>query len=499
MELQFHYMKVNLNGIKNKTKVKTHKNIKKYPVKPEIVILAGTDTQIDKFRIPEVKIRFNKGRLFDYGKITSSKDADVIFRKINGNMIQTQEMGTFLYLNRANKVLGYYKHTIGGTAGTIFDIKLIMSGAVKCLAHGIIASHNHPSGNLLPSDADKRLTKQLKAAAEVHDINLLDHIIVCKHGYTSFGDEGLLGLNGLNETKTTNKMITKNNYFEEIKKYNLSDLPEAIQQNHEFMVENREFIGQDKEIDEFVDFYLQILNQYPLPETKAQKPEKVKKEKAPRVKKMKPVKPPRVKKEKLVKPPRVKKEKPVKVPKVDNSNKVAHFDDDMKIIRRFKTMLGKTKAVKLVLNLYKAIEKAITEERITKKNSTFHAMITEIQENLNKGLKQAKENNLSKIKFEIGKGSERIMEICKLEKIYDSVKLIKRYISLQGNETKEKAKTLLNLVCKALLKFPEIKYGMELEQIKVQLGNYINGKDFEINPPVELHGLFGRHNSKKKR
>ena len=194
--------------------------MKRYKVQPEIVLLAGTNPEIARFRIPEVKIRFNRGRMFEEESITSSKSVYNILKKIAGNMIQTQEMGLFLYLNRANKVLGYYRHTIGGTAGTIFDIKLILAGAVKCLAHGIIACHNHPSGNIQPSDADKRLTKQLKAATEVHDINLLDHIIIAKNGYFSFSDEGLNGLQGLNGLSGTD-LFTRENYIAEVKKIGL--------------------------------------------------------------------------------------------------------------------------------------------------------------------------------------------------------------------------------------------------------------------------------------
>ena len=480
---------------------KRFKKLKKYAIKPEIVILAGTDTQIEKFRIPEVKIRFNKGRLFDYGKITSSKDAYTILKKITGNMVQTQEMGTFLYLNRANKVLGFYKHTIGGTAGTIFDIKLIMSGAVKCLAHGIIASHNHPSGNLQPSDADKRLTKQLKSAAEVHDINLLDHIIVTKNGYTSFGDEGLLGLNGLqgNTTLKGTNMITKSNYFDEIKNIKISEFTPGMKESHDFMMENREFVGNDPDVDSLADYYIQNLNlwlglhpEYAGKELKQKVERKSRTEKKARNKKVKPPRPPKA--------PRKKKEKPPKVKKVDDTPRVAHFDDDMKIIRRFAPMLGKTKPIRFVVNLYKTIQKAITEERVTKKNSTFHAMITELQGKLVSAINNAKSAKADFIRFEIKdtEFAERIKKIVKLEKVFDSVKLIKRYISLQGNETKEKAKKLHNEVSKALLNTPYIKYTEELTVVKRQLDDYIKGKDLEINPPVELHGLFGLIGQKKK-
>lgn len=454
--------------------------MKKYPIKPEIIVLAGT-AEVEKFRIPEVKVRFNRGRLFDNEKVTSSKDGYDILKRLAGSMIQTQEMGLFLYLNRANKLIGYYKHTIGGTAGTVFDIKLIMAGAVKCLAHGIIACHNHPSGNLQPSDADIRLTKQLKKAAEVHDINLLDHIIITKEGYKSFADEGYL--NGLTGLKGVSNMITRENYNQEIKNVKISDLPETLQDSHKFMLEYADLYGQDKDIDEMIDLYLKQLNKTleKQGKTKAEKPEKTKR---------KPT-------EKREKPEKVKK---VKIPKEDNSKKVTYFDDDMKIIRRFVPIIGKTKPVRSIMNLYKTIQKAITEERITKKNSSFHGIVSNIQEKLLSAINLAKNSKAEMIQFKIQDNAfvNKVRDIVKLEKVYDSVKLIKRYISLQGKETREKAGTLHNLISKALLNYPETKYSQELEAIKRQLDAFIQGKDPKIEPPVELHGLFGLTGQKKK-
>jgi DNA repair protein RadC len=106
--------------------------------------------------------------------------------------IELQEEFKVLLLNRYSEVLGIYPLSKGGTAGTIVDAKLVFSVALKCNASSIIISHNHPSGNLKPSEADKTLTKNLRVAGNYLDIKVLDHIIVTKDNYYSFADSGEL-------------------------------------------------------------------------------------------------------------------------------------------------------------------------------------------------------------------------------------------------------------------------------------------------------------------
>jgi DNA repair protein RadC len=81
---------------------------------------------------------------------------------------------------------------IGGISGTVIDPKTVYQAALKANASGVIIAHNHPSGNPLPSDADKLITAKLKDAGEVLDINLLDHIVLLPEGYTSMADDGML-------------------------------------------------------------------------------------------------------------------------------------------------------------------------------------------------------------------------------------------------------------------------------------------------------------------
>jgi DNA repair protein RadC len=97
-----------------------------------------------------------------------------------------------LLLNRANHVIGWFNVSMGGVASTVVDPKVIFSVALKCNTSGIILSHNHPSGNLNPSNADLELTKKLKNGGQILEIQILDHIILTTESYFSFADEGVI-------------------------------------------------------------------------------------------------------------------------------------------------------------------------------------------------------------------------------------------------------------------------------------------------------------------
>lgn len=96
-----------------------------------------------------------------------------------------------LLLNRANEVIRPLQISIGGVAGTVADPKMIFKYALEHLASSLILIHNHPSGNLTPSEADKNLTRQLKEAGKVLDLPVLDHLIYTDSGYFSFADHNL--------------------------------------------------------------------------------------------------------------------------------------------------------------------------------------------------------------------------------------------------------------------------------------------------------------------
>lgn len=173
---------------------KRHKKIRNYPEGKEIVL--GDVALANDIDVPEISIRYDKEVKKKFlNKITSSKDAyEILLSLYPPGELELQEQFILLYLNRANKVLGYYRHTKGGITSTVVDIRILMAVAVKAGAVSMILSHNHPSGNTSPSPEDKTITKRIKEAAQLLDITLLDHIIVTKEGYLSFGDDGLLGI-----------------------------------------------------------------------------------------------------------------------------------------------------------------------------------------------------------------------------------------------------------------------------------------------------------------
>jgi DNA repair protein RadC len=102
------------------------------------------------------------------------------------------EVFAVIFLNRANKIIHFEVVSEGGITGTIADPRVILKRALEENAVGIILCHNHPSGSLKPSYADTRLTKKIKDAALLLDIEVLDHVIVSEEGYFSFADDGLL-------------------------------------------------------------------------------------------------------------------------------------------------------------------------------------------------------------------------------------------------------------------------------------------------------------------
>ena len=105
--------------------------------------------------------------------------------------LETEEFWVIL-LNRANVVIKKIKISSGGTSGTTVDPKMIYKCALEELASGIILVHNHPSGNLNPSQSDKSITSKLVQAGEFLEIPVLDHIIFCNGGFYSFKDQGLI-------------------------------------------------------------------------------------------------------------------------------------------------------------------------------------------------------------------------------------------------------------------------------------------------------------------
>lgn len=104
----------------------------------------------------------------------------------------TYEVFSVVFLNRANKINHFEIISKGGITGTVADPRIILKRALEEEATSIVLCHNHPSGNLRPSQADEELTLKIKEAAKYFDIRVLDHIIVSEEGYFSFADEGMM-------------------------------------------------------------------------------------------------------------------------------------------------------------------------------------------------------------------------------------------------------------------------------------------------------------------
>ncbi len=129
----------------------------------------------------------------DRPQINSSIEVyNVLRENWNLEVIEFIEEFKIILLNRANRVLGIVPISVGGTAGTIADPKVIFVSALKCNAASIILVHNHPSGNLKPSHADIELTKKLRNAGQFLDLPVIEHIILTRDGYLSFADEGMI-------------------------------------------------------------------------------------------------------------------------------------------------------------------------------------------------------------------------------------------------------------------------------------------------------------------
>jgi len=123
-------------------------------------------------------------------KITGSNDVFELLYPLIGEL-QHEEFW-IVYLNNSNKVIHKSQLSKGGITGTLVDVRLVLKQALEFGAVGIILAHNHPSGTLKPSVADKQITEKLKTASEALDIKILDHLILVQHDYFSFADKGIL-------------------------------------------------------------------------------------------------------------------------------------------------------------------------------------------------------------------------------------------------------------------------------------------------------------------
>jgi DNA repair protein RadC len=157
--------------------------------KPQVV---NDSIQLAEFELKQAKELTTINNIKNQ-KILSSDDAVDIFRQIwEKDTISAYEQAYVLFVNTNNKPKGFYHHSSGGIDGTIMDIQMISGMAVKSLSKGVIIAHNHPSGNIQPSEADKKITEQMKEALQLFNIKLLDSLILTENNYLSFANMGIL-------------------------------------------------------------------------------------------------------------------------------------------------------------------------------------------------------------------------------------------------------------------------------------------------------------------
>lgn len=417
-----------------------------YQEKNEIVLF-GVDPKPLKPFVPEIKIRMNKGKAFDVDKVTSSRDVYEILKRIYGRN-SIQENFVMLLFNRANKLIGYYKHTIGTSSATMVDIPMVIGLATKALAQGIIVSHNHPSGTLAPSEPDKELTRNITQALKTVKINLLDHVIFTNAGYYSFADEG--ALDGLNNTA----MITVDNIISDYPGIDQTILPDALKKDEfEFIRENIDLYNDDETIKKYIDTFVEKLNEV----VDKQTPEKKVKEKQPQ-------------------PQKTQKEPNKEKKPAEETIPVEKVSPEVSFIKRYIALNGKTKEKGQILSLLNSLQKAIIEKRI-RKTSVYANEIKNIQQQLIKCYNQM--GNTIKVSLDENTLT-KYNRIARSQKTMLSVTYIKQYIGIHGKkDVKDKAKALLNRIEKAILsgKIPETcPYWNEIHEIKSSLESYIGNK-----------------------
>jgi hypothetical protein len=173
------------------------------PTKPQLVLSEENYSDLEQqlldldasYKLREVELTFKKD-LYFFGEINSSRDISKFLRDMILPGIEVQEHFIALFVNNAHRLIGYYYHSKGSLNSTQIDVQLLTATALRILAKGVIVAHNHPSGSLRPSEADRKVTTRMREALRSFDITLLDHLIITATDYYSFADEGEASLAG---------------------------------------------------------------------------------------------------------------------------------------------------------------------------------------------------------------------------------------------------------------------------------------------------------------
>jgi DNA repair protein RadC len=146
------------------------------------------------YELSEIELRYNPVvPAIKKPRIKCSQDAHKQFLELmDRTQFNIKEEAAVLFVNRSKRVIGGYKVSSGGIAGTVVDIRIILGMALKCLASGFILAHSHPSGDLSPSKQDLDLTIRLMEAGKLMEIQLLDHLIITENSYLSMAEDDLI-------------------------------------------------------------------------------------------------------------------------------------------------------------------------------------------------------------------------------------------------------------------------------------------------------------------
>lgn len=152
------------------------------------------ETPLSLFRVAEVELVYrNRTRPEDRIRVVQSKTAnDVLREHWDDNKLELVEQFKILLLDRSSRCLGVSDIATGGVHHCLIDAKLVFATALKARASQLILAHNHPSGNLQPSQNDIDLTKTLSNGAKLLDMKVIEHLILTRQGYYSFADNGLI-------------------------------------------------------------------------------------------------------------------------------------------------------------------------------------------------------------------------------------------------------------------------------------------------------------------
>jgi DNA repair protein RadC len=161
----------------------------KYQGEKEVILINGTKASTAlKKAVPAVKVRVSRGKSYDPNVVMkNNEDVTQYFRKFfTANKVEGQEQFAIMYLSRGLQIIGIYMHSIGSMTSATVESKLIMATAMQLAAENIITCHNHPSGSLQPSDADKKVAQMLTQQGALFGIRLLDNLIITKTSSRSY-------------------------------------------------------------------------------------------------------------------------------------------------------------------------------------------------------------------------------------------------------------------------------------------------------------------------